>query len=56
MQAHIQNLQLLKEEERDGLPLNPSCLPDKAKDKSKSAKIKIQKIRIQTVHILVFRS
>ena len=36
MQAHVQKLQLLKEEERDGLLLNPNCLQDKALDKGRS--------------------
>ena len=33
MQAHVQNLQLLKEEKRDRLLLNPNYLQDKDKDK-----------------------
>ena len=32
VQAHVQKLQLLKEEERDGLLLNPKYLQDKAID------------------------
>ena len=38
MQAHVQKLQLLKEEERDGLLLNPNCLQDKAIDKGEECK------------------